>query len=202
MKLQSIMALTPDEVDAIPSPVARLHDLEEENELLHEEVAELKRQLEMKTSQVQPGSPEAICTPPPDDDPSDDRLKMSIDMNIETDVKDVFVVMCSIWLTLNVFAHTQLSIDTSTPLRSTRQPPILSSTRSNSSRRLSLSTSTPFRSIQSPLIPTSAPLCSIHYRQLLSVSTSAPLRSFHHRQVLLAKLSHLGVPLILVKTLG
>ena len=143
MKLQSVMALTPDEVDAIPSPVARLHDLEEENELLHEEVAELKRQLQMKTSEVRPDSPQASCTPPPDDDPSDDPPKMSI----HTDVNDVFVVMCSISLTLNVFAHPLLSIDTSTPLRSILQPPVLSSTRSNSSRRLSLTTSTPFRSI-------------------------------------------------------
>ena len=37
-KLQSVLALSPDQVAAIPPPLMRIRELEQENELLHREV--------------------------------------------------------------------------------------------------------------------------------------------------------------------
>ncbi|KAI0672240.1 hypothetical protein C8Q78DRAFT_1077791 [Trametes maxima] len=53
-KLQSVLALSPEQVAAIPPPLARIRDLEQENELLHREVHELRRQLEISKSHVRP----------------------------------------------------------------------------------------------------------------------------------------------------
>ncbi|KAI0357639.1 hypothetical protein OH77DRAFT_1494573 [Trametes cingulata] len=53
-KLQSVLALTPDQVAAIPPPLIRIRELEQENEMLHREVQELRRQLEMKSAQLRP----------------------------------------------------------------------------------------------------------------------------------------------------
>ncbi|KAI0332203.1 hypothetical protein GY45DRAFT_506858 [Cubamyces sp. BRFM 1775] len=51
-KLQSVLALSPDQVAAIPPPLLRIRELEQENEMLHREVEELRRQLEIKNAQL------------------------------------------------------------------------------------------------------------------------------------------------------
>ncbi|PIL29154.1 transcription factor [Ganoderma sinense ZZ0214-1] len=66
-KLQSVLALSPDQVAAIPPPLMRIRELEQENELLHREVEELRRQLEMKNSQLRPDFRRDNYTPLPDD---------------------------------------------------------------------------------------------------------------------------------------
>ncbi|KAI0827326.1 hypothetical protein BC628DRAFT_1318326 [Trametes gibbosa] len=48
-KLQSVLALTPDQVASIPPPLARIRELEQDNEMLQREVQELRRQLEMRS---------------------------------------------------------------------------------------------------------------------------------------------------------
>ncbi|KAI8989073.1 hypothetical protein BD414DRAFT_577784 [Trametes punicea] len=53
-KLQSVLALSPDQVAAIPPPLQRIRELEQENEMLHREVEELRRQLELKNGQLRP----------------------------------------------------------------------------------------------------------------------------------------------------
>ncbi|KAH9929098.1 uncharacterized protein BXZ73DRAFT_102252 [Epithele typhae] len=47
-KLQSVLALSPEQVAAIPPPLIRIRELEQENELLRREVDELRRQLDVK----------------------------------------------------------------------------------------------------------------------------------------------------------
>ncbi|KAI0634334.1 hypothetical protein C8Q77DRAFT_1055676 [Trametes polyzona] len=49
-KLQSVLALSPDQVAAIPPPLVRIRELEQENEMLHREVQELRRQLDMRSA--------------------------------------------------------------------------------------------------------------------------------------------------------
>ncbi|RPD61584.1 hypothetical protein L227DRAFT_54106 [Lentinus tigrinus ALCF2SS1-6] len=66
-KLQSVLALSPDQVAAIPPPLMRIRELEQENELLHREVEELRRQLEMKNAQLRPDFRRDNYTPLPDD---------------------------------------------------------------------------------------------------------------------------------------
>lgn len=66
-KLQSVLALSPDQVAAIPPPLMRIRELEQENELLHREVEELRRQLEMKNAQLRPDFRRDTYTPLPDD---------------------------------------------------------------------------------------------------------------------------------------
>ena len=56
MKLQSVLALSPDQVEELPEPVVRMHELEQENKLLHGEVVELRQQIETLTSQLRPDS--------------------------------------------------------------------------------------------------------------------------------------------------
>ncbi|KAI0657574.1 hypothetical protein C8Q70DRAFT_919208 [Cubamyces menziesii] len=51
-KLQSVLALSPDQVAAIPPPLLRIRELEQENDMLHREVEELRRQLEIKNAQL------------------------------------------------------------------------------------------------------------------------------------------------------
>ncbi|KAI0772930.1 hypothetical protein BD413DRAFT_543241 [Trametes elegans] len=53
-KLQSVLALSPDQVAAIPPPLVRIRELEQENEMLHREVEELRRQLDVKNAQLRP----------------------------------------------------------------------------------------------------------------------------------------------------
>ncbi|EIW53305.1 uncharacterized protein TRAVEDRAFT_133941 [Trametes versicolor FP-101664 SS1] len=53
-KLQSVLALTPDQVAAIPPPLVRIRELEQENEMLHREVQELRRQLDMRSAPLRP----------------------------------------------------------------------------------------------------------------------------------------------------
>ncbi|KAI0752848.1 hypothetical protein C8Q80DRAFT_1148666 [Daedaleopsis nitida] len=59
-KLQSVLALSPDQ-------------LEQENELLHREVEELRRQLEIKNAQLRPEFRRDTYTPLPSDDRQFDR---------------------------------------------------------------------------------------------------------------------------------
>ncbi|KAI1792462.1 hypothetical protein LXA43DRAFT_1006699 [Ganoderma leucocontextum] len=66
-KLQSVLALSPDQVAAIPPPLMRIRELEQENELLHREVEELRRQLEMKNTQLRTDFRRDTYTPLPDD---------------------------------------------------------------------------------------------------------------------------------------
>ncbi|KAH9846072.1 hypothetical protein C2E23DRAFT_693061, partial [Lenzites betulinus] len=42
-KLQSVLALSPDQVAAIPPPLVRIRELEQDNEMLQREVQELRR---------------------------------------------------------------------------------------------------------------------------------------------------------------
>lgn len=53
-KLQSVLALSPDQVAAIPPPLMRIRELEQENSYLHRENEELRRQLEDKNAQLRP----------------------------------------------------------------------------------------------------------------------------------------------------
>ncbi|KAI9068206.1 hypothetical protein FKP32DRAFT_1697423, partial [Trametes sanguinea] len=49
MKLQFVFSLSLDQIAApIPPPLQRIHEVEQENEMLHREVEELRRQLELK----------------------------------------------------------------------------------------------------------------------------------------------------------
>ncbi|KAI1783631.1 hypothetical protein LXA43DRAFT_851647, partial [Ganoderma leucocontextum] len=51
-KLQSVLALSPDQVTAIPPPLTRMKELEQKNQLLRQEVDVLRRQLEAKRTQL------------------------------------------------------------------------------------------------------------------------------------------------------
>ena len=53
-KLQVALALSPEQVAALPAPVIRIRELEEENELLHRELDELRRQLEERNARLRP----------------------------------------------------------------------------------------------------------------------------------------------------
>ncbi|EPS96376.1 hypothetical protein FOMPIDRAFT_1130493 [Fomitopsis schrenkii] len=53
-KLQVALALSPEQVAALPAPVIRIRELEEENEILHREVDELRRQLEERNARLRP----------------------------------------------------------------------------------------------------------------------------------------------------
>ncbi|KAH9829217.1 uncharacterized protein C8Q71DRAFT_791107 [Rhodofomes roseus] len=53
-KLQVALALSPEQVAALPAPVIRIRELEEENELLHRELGELRRQLEDRNARLRP----------------------------------------------------------------------------------------------------------------------------------------------------
>ncbi|KAH9947870.1 hypothetical protein B0H21DRAFT_736745 [Amylocystis lapponica] len=53
-KLQTVLALSPDQVAALPPPLVKIRELEQENELLHRELDELRRQLEQRNSQLRP----------------------------------------------------------------------------------------------------------------------------------------------------
>ncbi|PCH37458.1 hypothetical protein WOLCODRAFT_29119 [Wolfiporia cocos MD-104 SS10] len=53
-KLQTVLALSPDQVAALPPPLVRIRELEEENELLHREIDGLRRQLEMRNARLRP----------------------------------------------------------------------------------------------------------------------------------------------------
>ncbi|KAH9934201.1 uncharacterized protein B0H18DRAFT_979955 [Fomitopsis serialis] len=53
-KLQVALALSPEQVAALPAPVIRIRELEEENEVLHREVDELRRQIEDRNSRLRP----------------------------------------------------------------------------------------------------------------------------------------------------
>lgn len=90
-KLQSVLALSPDQVAAIPPPLIRIRELEQENELLHREVEELRRQLEMKNSQLRPDFRRDNYTPLPDDRHFDRESKR----RRTADVGGVYVVRCS-----------------------------------------------------------------------------------------------------------
>lgn len=90
-KLQSVLALSPDQVAAIPPPLMRIRELEQENELLHREVEELRRQLEMKNSQLRPDFRRDAYTPLPDDRHFDRESKR----RRTADVGGVYVVRCS-----------------------------------------------------------------------------------------------------------
>ncbi|KAI1784418.1 hypothetical protein LXA43DRAFT_855774, partial [Ganoderma leucocontextum] len=50
-KLQSVLALSPDHVAAIPPSLMWIRELKQENELLHREVKELRGQLELRNTQ-------------------------------------------------------------------------------------------------------------------------------------------------------
>jgi len=53
-KLQTVLALSPDQVAALPPPVIRIRELEQENEVLHREIDELRQQLEQRNAQLRP----------------------------------------------------------------------------------------------------------------------------------------------------
>ncbi|KAI0718661.1 hypothetical protein C8Q72DRAFT_135415 [Fomitopsis betulina] len=53
-KLQVALALSPEQVATLPAPVIRIRELEEENEVLHREVDELRRQLEERNARLRP----------------------------------------------------------------------------------------------------------------------------------------------------
>ena len=53
-KLQVALALSPEQVAALPAPVIRIRELEEENEILHRELDELRRQLEDRNARLRP----------------------------------------------------------------------------------------------------------------------------------------------------
>ena len=85
-KLQSVLEVSPEQVEEIPSPISRMHELEQENELLNGEVVELQRQLELKNSQVQQDVRQDI--PRPGDEHSGQELQPST----TGDAGDVHVV--------------------------------------------------------------------------------------------------------------
>ncbi|GBE83505.1 hypothetical protein SCP_0505560 [Sparassis crispa] len=53
-KLQTVLALSPDQVAALPPPLLRIRELEQENELLHRELDELRQQVELRNAQLRP----------------------------------------------------------------------------------------------------------------------------------------------------
>lgn len=69
----------------------RIRELEQENELLHREVEELRRQLEMKNSQLRPDFRRESYTPLPDDRHFDRESKR----RRTADVGGVYMVRCS-----------------------------------------------------------------------------------------------------------
>ncbi|KAI1788533.1 hypothetical protein LXA43DRAFT_894490 [Ganoderma leucocontextum] len=66
-KLQSVLALSPDQVAAIPPPLTRIRELQQENELLCQEVEELRRQLRMENTRCRPDFRRDTYTPLPYD---------------------------------------------------------------------------------------------------------------------------------------
>ena len=105
-KLQSVLEVSPEQVEEIPSPISRMHELEQENELLNGEVVELRRQLELKNSPVQQDASRQD-TPLPDDEQSSQELQPST----TGDADDVHVVRYSTPPTLAVFPHMSLMTD-------------------------------------------------------------------------------------------
>ncbi|KAI0074350.1 hypothetical protein K474DRAFT_1601681 [Panus rudis PR-1116 ss-1] len=53
-KLQYALSYTPEQVAALPQPVVRIRELEEENAMLRREVAELRHQLDVRNAQLRP----------------------------------------------------------------------------------------------------------------------------------------------------
>ncbi|CCM06497.1 uncharacterized protein FIBRA_08767 [Fibroporia radiculosa] len=53
-KLQTVLALSPDQVATLPPPLVRIRELEEENEILHREIDDLRRQLEQRNARLRP----------------------------------------------------------------------------------------------------------------------------------------------------
>ncbi|KAL6309514.1 hypothetical protein BKA93DRAFT_723802 [Sparassis latifolia] len=53
-KLQTVLALSPDQVAALPPPLLRIRELEQKNELLHRELDELRQQVELRNAQLRP----------------------------------------------------------------------------------------------------------------------------------------------------
>ncbi|OBZ76138.1 hypothetical protein A0H81_03358 [Grifola frondosa] len=72
-KLQTVLALSPDQVAALPPPLVRIRELEQENELLHREVDELRRQVESKNGHLRPDIGRRSDLPSPNDDRRADR---------------------------------------------------------------------------------------------------------------------------------
>ncbi|OCH90479.1 hypothetical protein OBBRIDRAFT_754871 [Obba rivulosa] len=67
-KLQSVLALSPDQVAALPPPLVRIRELEHENECLQREIEELRRQVELKNAQLRPDLNRRSELPTPSDD--------------------------------------------------------------------------------------------------------------------------------------
>lgn len=70
-KLQSVLALSPEQVSAIPPPVVRIRELENENISLRRENESLRHQLEEKIALLRPDITRRNITLP--DDRRDDR---------------------------------------------------------------------------------------------------------------------------------
>ncbi|KAF9806051.1 hypothetical protein IEO21_08822 [Rhodonia placenta] len=71
-KLQSVLALSPDQVAALPPPLIRIRELEEENDLLHRQLDDLRRQLDLRSARLRPDLARA-----PDDDRDARRRRMT-----------------------------------------------------------------------------------------------------------------------------
>ncbi|KAI0697636.1 hypothetical protein C8T65DRAFT_661880 [Cerioporus squamosus] len=120
--------MSPDQVAAIPPPLMRIRELEQENELLHREVEELRRQLEMKNGQLRPDFRRDTYTPLPDDRHFDRETKR----RRTTDASGVY-------MTSPPHTHSPpppLSIPSITGQYSSQSPPHGSSYPTYSSRQL------------------------------------------------------------------
>ncbi len=142
--------MSPDQVAAIPPPLMRIRELEQENELLHREVEELRRQLEMKNAQLRPDFRRDTYTPLPDDRHFDRETKRR---RTTTDASGVYMVSgpasaVTYWTQLTFDdaqtspPHTHsppppLSIPTITGQYSSQSPPHGSNYPTYSSRQLS-----------------------------------------------------------------
>lgn len=72
-KLQTVLALSPDQVAALPPPLVRIRELEQENEVLHREIEDLRRQLEQRNANLRPDISRRSDIPTPSDDRRCDR---------------------------------------------------------------------------------------------------------------------------------
>ena len=99
-KLQSVLALSPDQVAAIPPPLMRIRELEQENTYLLRENEELRRQLEEKNTQLRPDIGRRSTMPTTIVD-GDRRIDRSSDMNLRRRRTDDVYMVRLLWFTFH-----------------------------------------------------------------------------------------------------
>ena len=111
-KLRAILALSPDQVDSISSPLARMRELEQENEILLQELEDLRSQLAKKDLQPRLCLRDAdTYISAPDDYPFDREANH----RGTVDTGDIYVSRCSPCTTYNpssVALHRHLFLTT------------------------------------------------------------------------------------------